>query len=57
MTAVLAGAAIGKHVTRHRAETKGIVKFAIDQQPGVLSPLLTGPHHDMTIRERTALGI
>ena len=32
MTAVLAGAAIGEHVARHGAETKGVVEFAIDQQ-------------------------
>ena len=35
MVTVLAGAAIGEHVARHRAETKGIVEFAIEQQPGV----------------------
>jgi hypothetical protein len=35
MVTVLAGAAIGEHVAHHRAETKGIVEFAIEQQPGV----------------------
>ena len=35
MAAVLAGAVVGEHVARHRAETKGIVEFAIDQQAGV----------------------
>jgi len=33
MVTALAGAAIGEHVARHRAETKGIVEFAIE--PGV----------------------
>ena len=35
MAAVLASAVVGEHVARHRAETKGIVEFAIDQQAGV----------------------
>jgi hypothetical protein len=35
MAAVLAGAAIGEHIARHRAQTKSIVEFAIGEQSGV----------------------
>ena len=35
MAAIPAGACIGEHVARHRAETEGVVEFAIGQQSGI----------------------
>ena len=35
MAAVLAGACVGEHVARHRAEAESVVEFAIGQQSGI----------------------
>ena len=35
MAAVPAGACVGEHVARHRAETENIVEFAVGQQSGI----------------------
>ena len=37
MSPILAGACVGKHVPRHRAEAKSVVEFAIGQQPSIRS--------------------
>jgi hypothetical protein len=35
MPSIPSGARIGKHITSQRAETEGVVKFAIGEQPGI----------------------
>ena len=35
MPSIPSGARIGKHITGQRAETEGVVKFAIGEQPGI----------------------
>ena len=35
MAAIPAGACVGEHVARHRAETESVVEFAIGQQSGI----------------------
>ena len=35
MTPVPAGARIGEHIAGHRAETEGVIEFAIGEQSGI----------------------
>ena len=35
MAAVLAGARVGQHLARHRAQTECVVEFAVGQQSGI----------------------